>query len=126
MIWKLYKQSSSGRGWFAQVLHEITLSSPQKFYLGFSWFIWVCLSFLGVVYLVYLGLIGVQTVNIISLIYVGTIFENLESKFILRVSGVSELLFWAIEPIRKDGNDEKFRKSHFSGKLMNRVLFSLD
>ena len=29
-----------------------------------------------------------------------------------------------MEPIRKAGNDGKFREPHFSGKLMNGVLFS--
>ena len=42
----------------------------------------------------------------------------------LKISGVSRSSFWAREPIHKDGIDRKFRKPHFSGKLMNGVLFS--
>lgn len=34
-----------------------------------------------VVYLGYLGLIGVQTVKILVLTYAGRVFENLEKKF---------------------------------------------
>ena len=29
-----------------------------------------------------------------------------------------------MEPVQKDGNDEKFRKPHFSGKSINGVQFS--
>ena len=35
------------------------------------------------------------------------------------MSGISGFSFWAIEPIRKDGNGGKLRKSHFSGKRIN-------
>ena len=55
------------------------MPSPQKVDLGFSGFIWDCLSW-GVVYLDYLGLIAFHIVNIISLTSVGTAFENLEKK----------------------------------------------
>ena len=60
-------------------MHGITLSSPQKVDLGFSGFIWDCLSW-GVVYLDYLGLIAFHIVNIISLTSVGRAFDNLEKK----------------------------------------------
>ena len=55
------------------------MSSPQKVDLGFSGFIWDCLSW-GVVYLDYLGLIAFDIVNIIPLTSVGRAFENLEKK----------------------------------------------
>ena len=60
-------------------MHGITLSSPQKVDLGFSGFIWDCLSW-GIVYLDYLGLIAFHIVNIISLTSVGRAFDNLEKK----------------------------------------------
>ena len=59
-------------------MHGITLSSPQKVDLGFSGFIWDCLSW-GIVYLD-LGLIAFHIVNIISLTSLGRAFDNLEKK----------------------------------------------
>ena len=99
--------------------NNIVFSSKSIF--RFFWVYLGLFKFLEVVYLFYMGLIGVQTVNIIFMTSVVRVFENLEKKFKLKVSLFS---FWAIEPIRKGGNDKKFRKPHFSGKLMNRVLFS--
>ena len=55
------------------------MPSPQKVDLGFSGFIWDCLSW-GVVYLDYLGLIAFHIVNIISLTSVGRAFDNLEKE----------------------------------------------
>ena len=76
MIWKLQKQFSTAKNWFEKVLHEMTLSSPQKVYLGLF-------KILGVVYLVYLGLIGVQTVKIISLTSADRAFENLSNSIVI-------------------------------------------
>ena len=39
------------------------------------------------------------------------------------MSGISGFSFWAIQPIRKDENGEKFRKPHFSGKRITEMLF---
>ena len=46
------------------------------------------------------------------------VFEDLK---IFAVSGIS---FCTLEPIRKVGNYEKFRKPHVSGKSIYGVLFS--
>ena len=64
-----------------------------------------------------MGLCGIQTLKIICMSYLGQVFDSLTSKG-LKISGVSGFLFWAIEPIRKDGNGGKFEKPHFRGKLM--------
>ena len=49
--------------------------------------------------------------------------RNLQIQFKLskqfKGSGNSGFLFWAIEPIRKDENDGKFREPHFSGTWSN-------
>ena len=55
------------------------MPSTQKIDLGFSGFIWDCLS-CGVVSLDYLGLIAFHIVNIISLTSVGRAFDNLEKE----------------------------------------------
>ena len=73
------------------------------------------MGFLGVVYLVYLGLIGVQTVKIFVLTYADRVFENLGRKIQIFQMFKSFRHLSAIEPIRKDGNEGKFRKPHFSG-----------
>ena len=79
--------------------------------------------------LVYLGLVEVHTVKIIFLTYVGRVFENLRKRKYkilndLRTFSLSGFLFWAMEPIQKDGNDGKLRQVDFSGKKMNGALFS--
>ena len=96
-------------------LHELTLPSPQKAYLGFSRFAWVYLRFLGVVYLFFLGLIAKLLTSFLWYLQVEYL-RTWKKKFKLNVSSVSEFSFWAIEPIRKDRNDGKFGKPHFTGK----------
>ena len=78
--------------------------------------------------LVYLGLVAVQTVEIIFLTHPDRVFQIWKRKYKfskgLKISGVSGFWFWAIEPIREDGNDGIFKKPGFSGKFMSQVLFS--
>ena len=55
------------------------IAFSEKGDLGFSGFIWDCLSW-GLVYLDYLGLSAFHIVNIISLTSVGRAFDNLEKE----------------------------------------------
>ena len=72
-----------------------------------------------------MGLIKIQTLKIIFLAYVGTVFKQStkKSKVLkdLKKSGVSGFSFWAVEPSRKDG--KRLRKPHSSGQLISGVLF---
>ena len=73
--------------------------------------------------------VKLRLLKLFFLAYVDKVFGNLKkNKNIffkdLKYSGVSRFSFWAIEAIRKDGNNGKFTKPPFSGKLMSRVLFS--
>lgn len=60
------------------------------------------------------------SLKIIVLAYVGRGIENFTIKHqVLKnliVSDVSRCLFWAIEPIWKNGNEVKYKKLYFSGK----------
>ena len=60
--------------------------------------------------LVYLGLVEVKTVEIIFLAYIGRVLQNLRIRKCklfkdLKISGVSKLLFGAIEPTQKQLNN---------------------
>ena len=76
----------------------------------------------------FLDLCGIQIPKVTYMSCLGKVFESLTNKIQifedLKISSVPGLFFCAIEPIQNAGKDGKFRKSHFSGKLMNRVLFS--
>ena len=64
-------------------------------------------------------LCGIQTLKIIYMSYLGKVLESLTKKIEnfqrFKFSGVSGFSFRAIEPTRKVGNDEKFRKPNFNG-----------
>ena len=79
--------------------------------------------------LVCLGLLQVKTVEIIFLAYIGRVLQNLrirKCKFFkdLKISGVSKLLFGAIEPTQKERNNWKFKTPYLSGNQTSWVLSS--
>ena len=90
--WEIVKAISKWERLLCIILNRIRLSSPQKVDLGFSGFLWDCLSFSGVVYL---GLIAFHIVNIISLTSVGRTFEDLEKKIQIKRFQHFRFSFWA-------------------------------
>ena len=79
--------------------------------------------------LVYLGLVEVKTVEIIFLAYIGRVLQNLRIRKCklfkdLKTSGVSKLLFGAIEPTQKQLNNWKIKTPYLSGNQTSGVLSS--
>ena len=86
------------------------MPSTQTVDLGFSGFIWDCLS-CGVVSLDYLGLIAFHIVNIISRTYVGRAFDNLEKEIKIKIyRRFQDLVLSYKSQCEKMGTTEKLEK----------------
>ena len=91
--------------------------TSKKFHLKKEFFSRKYNAWLGVRVLgnqVFFCLCGIQILEISCMSYLGKSLRAWQRKLIvfkyLKFSGVSGFPFWAIEPIRKDGNDGKFIK----------------
>ena len=74
------------------------------------------------------GLRGIQIPKATYMSYLGKVFESLRNKTqsFQRLKNFRHFRVFILSyrAKRKDGNDEKFRKPQFSGKLINGELFS--
>ena len=76
----------------------------------------------------YLDLCGIHILKVTYMSYIGKVFESLTNKIqsfqrFKNFQCFRVFILSSIEPKWKDGNDGKFRKPHFSDKLMNGVVF---